>query len=134
MARTAARESERLEVLRTNAALRSCAAALRVRSDRARHDALDTRLRGQAARRRAAELSAAVADVSGPSIPEGEVQLDELVEILTRHHRMAVHDAIIGVAVEMERAGYPPRVDWLRGGQALDLVRRVLDDSPRRGG
>ena len=55
------------------------------------------------------------------------MKLDELVDILTHHHGMAACDAIVGVAVEMERAGYPPYVDGVTGGQALDLVRRVVD-------
>jgi hypothetical protein len=137
MTGTLAQESGRAQVLRVNAALRAWAASLRELSVATREGSADLRLRSSATRRRAEELTLAFADrgavrevlpvLDDLPVPSDEVKLDELVEILTRHHGMAACDAIIGVAVEMERAGFPPYVDGVHGGEALDMVRRVVD-------
>ena len=55
------------------------------------------------------------------------IELDDLAEILTRHHGMTAHDALGGIAGELERAGYPRHLHELAPGEALDLVRQVLD-------
>jgi len=132
-----AQETGRAQVLQVNAALRSWSASLRELSAVTRDAAADGRLRSTAARRRAGALVATrggrtpvqgvVPARSDDPVPSGEVRLDELVDILTQHHGMTAADAIIGVAVEMERAGFPPYVDGVEGGEALDLVRRVVD-------
>lgn len=123
MSRSVEQDATRREALGASTALRAGAATLRERSASARRYSADVRATlGSGVRQHRTE----------PGIPVGEVPLDELVEILTRHHDMAAPDAIIGVAVELERSGYPPLVEWLDGGQALDLLRRVLDDFPTR--
>jgi hypothetical protein len=55
------------------------------------------------------------------------IELDELAEILTRHHGMTAPDALVGIAVALERAGYPRYLHQVAPGEALDLVRQVLD-------
>lgn len=142
MTRTVRHDSGPVEVLKANAALRSWASALRELSVATRQGSLDARTRNHALRERAASLTAAcswIRDHSaclGPTdldpVP-GMIKLDELVEILTEYHGMAAHDAIIGIAVEMERAGFPRRVEAVDGGDALELVRHVVDGRPRRG-